>query len=166
MKDDLSYIDNITGDKLKGYTVTPVTSWEQMNSKLADVVTRNIQGGFFSAVSKYFTKNIFVASVIILSVLSVSILILKDKSENEVLHKDSSENIDKFYHESDFNTVGDTKKSTYVVDDSLINSEDTENLENNLKDVFIKVEVPVRENVIIKREIIIKDTINNTDNVK
>ncbi len=166
MKDHLSYIDNITGDKLKSYTVTPVTSWEQMNSKLADVVSVNIHGGFFSAVSNFFTKKIFVASVVILSVLSVSILILKDKSGNEVLQKDSSENIDKFYHESDFNTVGDAKKSTYVVDDSLINLEDAETPENNLKDVFIKVEVPIRKNVIIKREIIIKDTINNTDNVK
>ena len=166
MKDELSYIDNITGNKLKSYTVTPNTSWELMNSKLTNVVTGSTFGGFISNIGGFFTRKFFIASVVILSVLTVSILLSKDESGNEVLQKDSSEIIDKFYHESDFNTVEDAKISTYVVDDSLTNTDEAEKPENNLKDVFIKIEVPIHKNVLIKREIIIKDTINNTDNVK
>lgn len=160
MKDELSYIDNITGDKLKGYTVTPETSWELMNSKLTNVVAESTIGSFFSNIGGFFTTKFFVVSVVILSIITVGILISNNDSGNDVLQKGSSLNKEKSYHETVFNKDENAKKSSYVAGDSLTNVNEPEKIDNNSKDVIIKVEVPVHKNVIIKKEIIIKDTIN------
>ena len=164
MKEELSYIDNITGDKLKGHTITPDTSWELMNSKLTNVVAGGSIDGFVSNIGGFFTAKSIVVSVVVLSILTVGIIFLNNDSGDNILLKGSSVNIDESDNETVFYT--DDYVNENVADDSLINVNDAGKTENNSEDVIIKIEVPVHENVVIKKEIVIRDTIIEEDNVK
>lgn len=157
MQDELSYIDNIIRDKLTGPVVRPETSWEDINPKLTNVVAESSLG-FFSVTGNFFKTRLFVVTVVILSVLTVGIFLIDNNSGNGHINKDALK--DNINNESVLNNEENAKKSDPIIKDSLNNMNESDLTEKNSNDVVIKLEVPVHKNIIIKKEIIIKDTIN------
>jgi len=156
MKDDLSYIDNITGEKLKNFILEPKVNWEVFNKKL-NAITSN--SGFFSNIGGFFsTKTIVVTGVVILSILTAGIIITGNNADNLIIKGDSLFMKDQTEKQSEEIYPIQGKNDTT----NLTNEDSVSDIEDN---VVIKIEIPVHKQVIIKKEVILKDTINVKDSV-
>jgi hypothetical protein len=146
MKDN-HYIDEIVIKNLNDLRIVPNKSWNDLNQKLGLVgnVKRNI---IFDKFSKNSILKLFIGSVVVLSLITGSLFFFKDFYSNQglspkMLLKD--------------NGIKSSNTTLYdSLDKELIEVQDFDNTE-----VKIKVKVPVHKNIIIRKKIILMDSINN-----
>ena len=159
MKDELSYIDNITGEKLRSYVLIPKTNWETFNANFKTTYKSN---GFFSNIGGFFTTRFFaVSTVVLLSILTAGIFYTQNNTRGEIGLKGTTL-FNQNYSKSNSMTLspGDN------IDDSTRQSKTDDLSVIDEGDVIINVEIPVHKTIVINKEIVIPDTIHHTDSVR
>jgi hypothetical protein len=157
MKDELSYIDNITGDKLRTFITKPQTDWKTFNLKYQAVIKTS---SVLSNIGSFFTtKTVVITGVVILSIITAGIILTSNNTNS--IEEQKGQTI------FDQNSKSDSK--VFILTDSIVADDNTNESELNTvqetEDVFIKIKVPVRKEIFVKKEIILPDTTNHKDSV-
>ena len=159
MKDELSYIDNITGEKLKNFVLKPETSWDTFNAKFKTVYN---SGSFLSDIGGYFTtKAIVVSVVVILSILTAGILITNNNTDNVNELKGNT-----LLNNNKPNSNSFTVSPVDSVQETSEDNSDEKSTAEKDENIVINVEVPIYKKVVINKEVIISDTIHQIDSVR
>jgi hypothetical protein len=149
-----NYLDNILINNLSSIRIIPQTSWDIFHKKY--ISTRNVgTQNLLKHSARYSTMKLITGMLIILSISSGVYLIIKNSNnrlKNNILinKKDTtfkSYQIKKSLPENDTLKISNEKK--YL------------NNNSNKKDTVIRIKVPVQKNVIIKKQIILRDSLRN-----
>ncbi len=159
MEDDHIFIDKIIKNSLKDYGEQPNTSWEKMEMYLdrKGVLSETSEGSGFLKLKNIKTKIAIISGVLI---LISGYYFLNETEDKEVFSKEIIENISdttsKHVKTECVPEIGKENKET----DSLAKELNEIKKKDETKIVKVRVEVPVHKNVIIKKQIIMKDTLN------
>ncbi len=163
MEKDIEYIDKLVEDKLSNFKKNPEVQWTVFSSKFSGNLRPS--SSLLSSARNIVTVKNAAITVISLSVLATGI-ILYNNSETE---KDIIKPTNKI--EQIETKTGTQNKGVKEIKDKLIENENVSNnkslkdstssiKKSENKDVIIKIKVPVRKEVKIKKEIIM-DTISD-----
>ncbi len=149
MEDDQIFIDNLVKNSIADYKVQPHTSWDEMEMKMK-------KSGIVSK-SKNINTNIAIISGIF--VITAGVIFFNNETENQSGTKETFENVSDTaaVKEKIIPVIKIEKEKTSKDSVSEINTKIHDSNKNET--VTIKVEVPVHKKVVIKKQIIIKDTL-------
>jgi hypothetical protein len=142
-----NYLDQILKESLSGIKIYPNRSWSDLYQKISRI--ENVKK--INLIDKIVTNSVLkivIGTIVVLSIITGSAIVSGLFNNNIGL--------------SPITIVKDTTiKSTKIIQYDLLEKErkDTVTLENN--QVKIKVNVPIHKNVIIRKKIILTDSINN-----
>ena len=138
MKEEINYIDKLIVEKVNNHIVQPVTDWETFNTKFTTVMSSIHIGKKQVKTINYFTAKTILVSVIILSIFWTGILLIGNK------HNQNQESF----------------KAKERISLELKVKQPAENKIIETKDKTLK-----NKNVIIRKEIIIRDTLYKRNTV-
>lgn len=147
MMKENNYLDQILKESLSGIKIYPNRSWSDLYQKISRI--ENVKK--INLIDKIVTNSVLkivIGTIVVLSIITGSAIVSGLFNNNIGL--------------SPITIVKDTTiKSTKIIQYDLLEKErkDTVTLENN--QVKIKVNVPIHKNVIIRKKIILTDSINN-----
>jgi len=155
MEDDQIFIDKLVKKSIKNYKVKPSASWNEMEMYMKD------KGVVSKTITKHVNINNIRTDIAIISgilVITAGVIFFRSETEKQSNPKEIIENIS--------DTTSNPSSSILKIDEvksgqDTLSEKNTEMPDlNENKTVKIKIEVPVHKNVIIKKQIIIKDTLN------
>ena len=154
MEDDQFFIDKLVKDSVEDYKEQPHTSWQEMEIYLEQngVITKSFKG-------LNSLKNVKTDIAVISGILAITagVYFYRYGTEKQSNPKEIIENVsDTTSAQTDINSIIKIEEDKTEKDSSEKNVEAIDKNET----VKIKVEIPVHKNVIIKKQIIIKDTLN------
>ena len=157
MEDDQIFIDKFVKKTIENYKAKPSASWNELEMYMKDkgVVSKTIKG--YLNIKNIRTDIAIISGIL---VITTGVVFFRNETGKELKPKDIIENI------SDTTTINKTNGSILKIDEAAsgkdtLSEKNTKELDvNKNKTVKIKLEVPVHKNVIIKKQVIIKDTLN------
>ncbi len=156
MEDDQFFIDRLVKDSIKDYKEQPHTSWQEMEMYMEQ---NGILSKSFKGLKNLKNLKTEIAVVSGILVLTAGIYFYPYGIEEQKIPEGIIENVtDTSAQHTDLNSTLKIEEGKTEKDSSEKNVETIDKDEN--KTVKINVEVPVHKNVIIKKQIIIKDTLN------
>jgi len=151
MEDDQIFIDKFVKKSVKGFSVKPNTSWTKMEMYLEQ---KGIVSKSFKGINVFKNVKTDIAIISGVLVIGAGIYFLNQGNENQINPKNIIKKISDTTAKHSNTAIVINKESDSVK--NVISDNDKE--KNNI--VKIKVKVPVHKNVIIKKQIIIKDSVN------
>ena len=154
MEDDQFFIDKLVKDSVEDYKEQPYTSWQEMEMSLEHngVITKSFKG--LNSLKNVKTDIAVISGIL---VITAGVYFYPYGTEKQTNHKGIIENVsDTTAAQTDTNSITKIEEGKTEKDFSEKN---VETIDKN-KTVKINVEIPVHKNVIINKQIIIKDTLN------
>ncbi len=153
MEDEQLFIDKLVKNSVKDYKEQPYTAWNELEKYMG-------QKGVMSKSSKFFNTKTNIAIVSGVVVITAGIYFLTNTPENRLESKKNlieiSDTTAKQKNTESILKI-EEKKTKTDASSGKINSTNNKNKNETVK---IRVEVPVHKKVMIKKQIIIKDTLN------
>lgn len=156
MEDDKIFIDNLVKNTIKNYKEKPHTYWNEMEMYMEQ---KGIVSKSFKVLNLRNVKtDIAVISGVI--IITAGIYFSQNGNKKQANPKGIIENI------SDTAAIQKNTESVININDRKSEKDSSSDKvlkiidENESKTVKVKIEIPVHKNVIIKKQVIIKDTVN------
>lgn len=155
MEDDKISIDNLVKNTIKNYKEKPHTSWNEMEKYME-------RNGIVSKSYKVLNLRNVKTDIAVISgvlVITAGIYFLQNGNEKQANPKGIIENI------SDTAAIQKNTESIIINDRKSEKNSSSEKVvkiidKKENKTVKVKVEIPVHKNVVIRKQVIIKDTFN------
>lgn len=159
MEKDLKYIDDIVKKQMQGYSVQPSLDWNQFSKKMSSQSTVHTSKGFLSTI----TAKIIIAGFVVGSVVA-SFFLFNNSAKQEKINDNSGINeINLLEQKSNDKVIPDYSDKTNVDSVRKVDTTMTEipvKKENQDFAVVKKKKTEtVHKTVVVKRQVVVKDTI-------